>query len=339
MGNFSRAFYLISLSAALCASVTTKAQSQNPANIEPQDVETLRVSTTLVTIPVSVKNRDGGFIANLRREDFRIYEDGIEQQVSHFDTADRPFTVLLVLDVSDSARVELKEIQDAAIAFLQELHPDDRAQIIAFDRSLNTLTEVTGDRQALSSAIRRVKTGGGTALYDTLQTVISTHLRRIAGRKAVVILTDGIDTSSVNASFESTIDSAEAQYALIYPIQYNTVGDVLGKQLSAENSGAGAVMYTTPKGETVKVAFDRGNRFLRMLAQTSGGRFQQADSVKNLKQPFARIAEELRRQYGLAYYPTNRDVRRRKRRIKVTVSAPDGVVHARESYTYNPDNR
>jgi Ca-activated chloride channel family protein len=168
---------------------------------------------------------------------------------------------------------------------------------------------------------------------------MSLHFKRIAGRKAIVLLTDGIDTSSVRATFESTLRSAAEQYALIYPIQYNTYKDMLGKQLSAANSGLGATIYTTPSGKSVGAAYERGSRYLRMMAETSGGRFYYVDSSKNLEHSFARIAEELRQQYSLGYYPKNKMPKKEKRRIKVRVSVPEGVVHARDSYTYKPDSR
>jgi Ca-activated chloride channel family protein len=331
-------FMLLVLSVLPGCGSSSGAQAQNPSQIkELQEDDVVRVNTLLVTVPVSVKSRDGGFISNLRRADFHIFEDGVEQEIAHFETADQPFTVLLMLDISDSTKIELKDIQNAASAFVNQLQPNDRAQVIAFDKSVVTLTEVTGDRQALSAAIRHVSTGGGTSLYDAMQMAMTINQKRIAGRQAIVILTDGIDTSSGRASYDSTMRLADSRYALIYPVQYDSARDVLGKQLSSENNGFGATIYTTATGEPVSKAFERGTRYLQMIAQVSGGRFQYAAGLKDLEDSFARIAEELRQQYGLGYYPRDR-VKKGKRRIKITVNAPGDVVHARDSYTYNPGN-
>lgn len=321
------------------APIALKAQSQLPSG-QFSDDEVVRVSTNLVTVPVIVKTHRGGYVPNLRLEDFRIYEDGVKQEISHFETVDKPFTVTLMLDISDSTRTELKDIQNAAIAFLDKLQPDDLALIVAFDKQVIRLAEPTGDRKVLSEAIRLVKTGGATALYDAIDTVINSHLKQIPGRQAIVILTDGIDTSSVRATYQSTIDSANAQYALIYPIQWDTPNDSLTKQLSrADNVAAGGVTYTTPGGEPLRKAYDRGTRYLESIASASGGRFQYANTLKNLGASFAQIAEELRQQYSLGYYPKNQALKNAKRRIKVNVSIPDAVVHARDSYAYKVDTR
>lgn len=331
-------FMLLVLSVLPGCGSSSGAHAQNPSQTKEQQVDdVVRVNTALVSVPVTVKSRDGGFISNLRRADFHIFEDGVEQEIAHFETADQPFTVLLMLDSSDSTKIELKDIQNAALAFLSQLQPGDRVQIVSFDKNVVTLTEMTGNRQVLSEAISRVSTGGGTSLYDAIEIGLSANKSRVAERRALVVLTDGIDISSVRATFESTVSLAYAQYALVYPVQYDSARDVLGKQLSSENSGFGATIHTTARGEPVSKAFERGTRYLRTIAQVSGGRFQYAAGLKDLEDSFARIAEELRQQYGLGYYPRDR-VKKGKRRIKITVNAPGDVVHARDSYAYNPGN-
>ena len=311
-----------------------------PAQGQEPNIEVVRVSTDLVTVPVMVKTRAGGYVPNLQVEDFRVYEDAVEQQISHFETIDKPFTVVLMLDISDSTRIELQDIQNAAVAFLKQLRPDDRALVVAFDKQVVRLTPIIGDTRLLSDAINKAKAGGGTALYDAIDTVISSYLKAASGRKAIVLLTDGIDTSSVRTTYDSTAALANEQYALIYPIQWNTPDNFLGRQLArGDNTAVIGVTYTTPKGESLRQAYTRGTEYLRLLARTSGGRFQQAEKLKSLERSFAQIAEELRQQYELGYYPRNRAASRRKRRIKITVRVPDTIVHARSSYSYNPQTR
>ena len=260
----------------------------------------------------------------------------MEQEISSFETVDGPFTITLVLDVSDSTRVKLLEIQNAAIAFLNQLRPDDRALIVAFDKRFTQLTEVTGDRKILSEGINRVKTGAGTAVYDTIDTIINSKLKQISGRKAIVILTDGVDTASVRATYDSTLRSATEQYALIYPIQFGTVKDAIASQ---PNMHLATATYTTPSGEPLSKAYERGTRYLQSLAMTSGGRFQLSASLKDLEGSFIRIAEELRQQYTLSYYPKKTNSKSGKRRIKVVIGIADVLVHARASYVYRPSSR
>ena len=303
------------------------------AQTETADTEeVLRVTTKLVTVPVAVKTKEGAYIPQLTIGDFRVYEDGVEQNISHFEDVDQPFTIIMMLDTSDSTRVKLEHIQDAAVAFLNQLKPHDRAVIVAFDKQIARLTEVTGNRKFLSLAIRGINTGRGTALYDGIDWVINSYSAAVPGRKAIVLLTDGIDTESVRTNFENTIGLANKQYALIYPIQWNTPEDYRGTYASP-GEAVHNVIYTTPSGEPLQKAFERGTRYLQGLARLSGGRFQFAKSLTDLERSFAKIAEELRQQYSLSYYPANRSSASRKRKIKVTVARPGARLHFRESYT------
>ncbi len=328
---------VIGIEASLCQ--FARAQEQKPSKPikqETADEEVVNIDTTLVSVPVVVKNRNGGYIPNLRPEQFSVFEDGVKQDVEHFVTTDKPFTIALILDVSDSTRIDLIKIQNAAIAFLGHLKPADRAMIVVFDKQVVKLTDATSDRNLLTNAIRRVRTGGGTALYDVVDSVLNSHLKNIGGRKAVVMLTDGIDTSSLLATLDGTIRRAGEQYSLIYPIQYRP-DNLLGQKAASMDSNLGPTIYTTPTGESISSAFERGNRYLRLLAHASGGRFYYADSIKNLERTFAQIADELRQQYTISYYPKDQASNKAKRRINVTVDLPEAEVKTRESYTYRPN--
>ncbi len=273
-------FFIFSLTIIISSVSAQEQKSSNTVKQEESEDEVVRVDTTLVSVPVRVKNRNGGYFPNLRVEDFRIFEDGVKQKIEIFETTDKPFTVALVLDISDSTKIELKDIQNAAVAFLNQLKPADRALVVVFDKQVVKLTEATGDRKVLSEAIRRVKTGG-TALYDAVESLINSYLKKIGGRKAIVILTDGIDTSSVSATFDGTVRFAAEQYALIYPIQFNP-NNLLDKKSAAFDSNLGPTIYTTPSGESISAAFERGNRYLRLLSNTSGGHFY-TNSEQNMR--------------------------------------------------------
>jgi Ca-activated chloride channel family protein len=196
----------------------------------PEEVgegDIVRVETTLVSIPVSVMDRDGKFIPNLRKEDFRIWEDGIEQQVAYFASTEKPFTVALVIDTSGSTKNRLQEIQDAAITFIQQLRADDKVMIVAFSDKIRVLSEPTSDRFTLRNAILQTEAGSGTRLYDAVDMVINEYFNRIEGRKALVLFTDGVDTSSKRASYDSTLRDAEELDALIYPVEYDTSAEMV----------------------------------------------------------------------------------------------------------------
>lgn len=300
--------------------------------------DVVRVNTTFVTLPVSVMDRQGRFIPDLKQDQFHLFEDGVEQQIAYFDSAEKPFTVALLLDISDSTKDKLEAIQDAALAFIDQLRPVDRVFIVAFDQRINVLCKPTNDRAVLNSAVHRVQTGGGTSLYSALDLVVKQHLNHIRGRKAIVLLTDGVDTTSKFDTFESTLNSIRELDSLIYPIQYNTAADLLKGQAQTIEAGGrfGGGGVVTAKDERLAVAYERATRHLNSLADNTGGRFFNADNLKNLRERFASVAAELREQYSLGYYPARQGTERSKRELKVRVTVPNVAVRSRRSYIYKP---
>src|SRR5688500_15305537 len=150
----------------------TKPQAQTTdaaktASVNP-DEEVINIETNLITVPVSVYDRNGLYIPNLRQSDFKIFEDGKEQEIAYFGTTDKPFTVILLIDMSSSTEYKIEEIQAAAIAFVDQLKAEDSVMVIQFDESVSVLAETTNDRQKIYKAIRRTGFGGGTSLYEAV---------------------------------------------------------------------------------------------------------------------------------------------------------------------------
>jgi Ca-activated chloride channel family protein len=324
LGNVALTVCLIVLSGAAVMGQKTPAPDQ--------DVDVVRVNTNLVTVPVSVADRQGRFIAGLNEAQFHLYENGVEQKIAFFDNAESPFTVALLLDTSDSTRSRLAEIQDVALAFIDQLREHDRVLIACFDKQVRILSEATSDRQKLREAIRRAQTGGGTALYSAFASIVNDRLKQISGRKAIVLFTDGVDTSSVSATYESTLYAAQELDALVFPIQYNTYSD-----MTKNANEATGMQVLTATGERMNVAYERANRYLRALSEGTGGRFNYAGNLKRLSEIFSAIAEELRHQYSIGYYPV-RGSGNPERTIKVKVDVPDVSVRARKAFRYRSAN-
>ena len=339
---------LVGLSTPISHSIQAqKKKPKQPTAAETED-DVVRVSTTLVTVPVSIKDRKGKPILHLTREDFRLFEDGVEQNIAYFDPPEaqisesenaalkvqKPLTIALLFDVSDSTEFKLKQIQQAAIAFIDQLNPEDRMLILAFDKNVKVLAELTNDRGILRNAVSRTRTGRGTSLYDAVDSVV-TWLSRVGGRKAIVLLTDGVDTSSAAATYDSTVRAAERLDAAIYPIQYDTYSDFADNPLRRTDAlGQGGTAHMTRNGELASEAYKRATLYLRLLANKTAGQFQFADRAKSLGLSFARIAEQLRQEYALGYYPKNQTGHGLMREIKVSVAVPDLVVRARKSYSH-----
>ena len=194
---------------------------QDQAEVSEEDI--VRVSTSLITVPAQVMDRNGRFIGSLRKEDFLIYENGIEQQLSYFGSVEQPFTVALLLDVSGSTQTRLQAIRAAANAFISRLRPNDRLILVSFDGKINVLTEAVTVSQLRKLKLKLDAVNDGTLLYDTVDVVLNQRLAAIPGRKAVVLLTDGVDQGSTRASRKKNLHDADESEVMIYTVQYNTL--------------------------------------------------------------------------------------------------------------------
>jgi VWFA-related protein len=321
--------------------------------------DVVRVNTSLVTVPVSVLDRQGRFIPDLKREDFQVFENGVEQPIAYWEPADKPFTVALLLDTSPSTQFHLWEIKEAAIAFAKQLRPQDRVLIVSFNDQVLLLTEVTNDLNVITAVIEQnANMGHATRLYDAVHLVIKERLNQIKGRKAIVLFTDGVDTASYQADYSSTMGEVNELDALIYPIKYDTTDYM--RAMQGVGQGATTVVTTTRSGPfgmgtttsrvtygapavvgpnggplpgTTQADYDKANKYLTELADKTAGRLYHANDTNQLAQAFSGIAEELRRQYSLGYYPQDGEASNADRRqIKVRVNRPNLAVKARESY-------
>ncbi len=341
----------------------SKAADKPMADTTPVTIDengTIKMDTALVTIPTSVIDRDGKFVPFLTKRDFKIYEDGVEQDIASFDSTETPFQVVLMIDTSNSTLFRLEDIQAAAAAFTDQLRRDDQVMVVSFDSRVRFLCEFTSDRDRLRRAIYETRTGGSTKLYEAVDQVVD-RLEQIQGRKAIVLFTDGVDTSSRRANYRNTVEKVEESGALVYPIRYDTEMDnsqgtfggrrgnppiVTPPWPSPSPQGRRRwpfnpfVTYQFPqwpqgRGPAPGGSSDdyrRGARYLQELAERSGGRLHEADSVRNLTDAFSRIAEELRHQYTLSYYPTNSKKDGSYRQVKVRVEGSGMIVRARDGY-------
>lgn len=398
---------------------------------EPQDIETLKIDTDLVTVPVIATDTGGLYVADLRQDEFTITEDGIPQQIAFFGKVAAPFHVVLMLDTSSSTKDKLRQIQNAAFQFVQQLQPADRVKIISFDDKIRDLNEFTSDREVLRTAINGTRSGEGTKVYDAMDLALNT-VRKIRGRKAIVIFTDGMDWHSDSATYEGNVRFLDEEGVIVYPIRYDTRATT--EQLAREQASGGSPQLPTigvirqpPPGGTTAPTFPGGdpiptsgsqrktgpfglpsaeeimrrrreeerNRYpdpsrgpaptggpgdttrdpddrmrrmprvpgsttttdptvrrepddsitamldaayltadsyLKALADKSGGRLLRADNLGSLPEAFSQIAAELRTQYMLGYYPTNKARDDRYRKIKVTAARKNVVIRARPGY-------
>ena len=294
------------------------------------DDDIVKVETNFITIPVSVFDRNGLYVPGLTEDNFRIFENGKEQEIAYFGTTDKPFTVILLIDTSPSTAYKIEEIQEAAIAFVDQLKPQDSVMVIEFDRGVHVLTESTNERQRIYKAIRKADWGDGTSIYEAVEYSLKKRLSKIAGRKAIVLFTDGVDTTSTRSDYESSLDIAEESDSLIFPIYYNTFFNNRVGSGSPYPGMGGRIL--NPQG-TSAADYQRGRQYLNDLAAYTGGRvFRPEATPGGLTAAFEGIAEELRRQYSIGYIPTDEGKPGQRKEIKVRVDRPNLVLRARDSY-------
>jgi len=304
-----------------------------------QGDEPIRLHTTLVQVPVVVSERGGRYVSDLTRDELTIFEDGVNQNIELFGSVEEPFSVALLLDSSGSTGAALEQIKAAAMAFIGNLRPHDRVMVVSFNDSVEVLCELTNDTAKLASAVRSIKSGEFTQVYEAVYTAVWEKLNDVPGRKAVIVFTDGIDTASSEISEEDTLDAViESEDIIVYPIRYATREDAerkMAARFSASSKSNGEEAPNT-KLEQGKRELDRAYRaadeYLQQLAEMSGGIVERADRLGDLKSALGKIAEELRHQYLLGYYPTNRQKDDKSRKITVRVTRPGVVVRARPAY-------
>jgi Ca-activated chloride channel homolog len=304
---------------------------ENSQEKTPEDM-TVKLNTALVSVPVIVTDRDGKFIPNLSERSFTLYEENVRQSIDNFSSIEVPFNVVLILDTSGSTRFKLEDIQEAALSFIDQLRDQDRVMIVSFDSQVYIDSEFTSDRKKLRKAILQTRTGGATRLYDSIDLVLTERLAKITGRKAIVLFSDGVDTGSKLATAPSTIDLVEESGVLLYGIQYDTKEDVRRGSVGTARGGSRPITIQIPTSGASEEEYRRADRYMRDLVERSGARLYKADLLGDVKQAFQLIADELRHQYTISYYPSNDKRDGSYRRIRVVVDHSNVAVRARKGY-------
>lgn len=309
----------------------TRTRAIKKVDLDDSDPDLISVDSTLVRIPVSVFNRNGLYVSDIKKDEVRVFEDGTEQEIAYFGVSEKPFTVALLLDTSPSTEYKIEEIRRAAKEFVNELKPEDKVLVMEFDNNPQVLAEATTDRRAIYHAIDQADFGFGTSLYDAVDFVLNKRLNEIEGRKAVVLFTDGVDTVS-KRTYDDTLRVAEESDAIIFPIYYNTIGTTGNANGSILNRPLPPFGGMGRTGDTPEEAA-LGKKYLEDLAAYTGGRvFEPERSYSGLEQVFRNLAQELRVQYDLAYYPSNPGKPGERKKIKVRIYRPNLIVRARDSY-------
>lgn len=343
------------------------------AAVEVDDDDVVRIETQLVSVPAVVTDRAGRPLTGLSAADFLIFEDGRPQKIANFSTTEAPFEVALLLDTSGSTREDVGLIRRAALAFIEALRPGDRVAILAFNtkkEGSNSLAAVdlkvplTDDRELLQEAVESVGASNGTPFYDSLEKVAKDVFRerpseQVRGRRALVALTDGVDSTS-ESDFEEAREHLKRAGVVSYFVQVNTE-DYVEERLMQDCEDDGALRLSRVQLQRYRRViapgaaaedfsnFCRMGQFERMhasrtlyrlaraemnrLARESGGKTFPAADLRDARRAFRQIAEDIGTQYSIGYYSTNTARDGSFRTIKVQVRGQrDAQVRAREGY-------
>jgi len=354
---------------------------QNPGKAAPgaqieevDEGDVVRVETQLVSVPAVVTTSAGRPVAGLRAENFLLFENGQRQTIANFATTEAPFEIALLLDTSGSTRVDVGLIRQAANAFIEALRPGDRVAIVAFNNArqgqnvaanVDVLAKLTGDRKILRTAIENLGTSNGTPFYDALERIAAEIFNEPAreefrGRRAVVALTDGVDSTS-NSDFPAARARLLRAGVATYFIEVNTE-DFVEDRLLKDCQDDGRLTLSAKQLQRYRqvffprarpddfVDFCQMGQFERMqisrdlynlarremdeLAKATGGRNFLAASLQDARAAFALVATEIGTQYSLGYYPTDkaRDGKFRAIRVEVKGAPEKAQVRAREGY-------
>jgi len=339
------------------------------------DGDVIKLESTLINLPILVSDRSGRYVPQLSARDFALYEDGVQQTIASFGTEEVPFSVVLLLDVSPSVSGSVNDIQDAAIAFVRQLRDQDRVMVVSFDRHMHYLSDFTNDRRELESAIRRASMGSGTSVYDAVYEAVERKLRNIEGRKALILFSDGEDTTSSRASYDDAVHLVTESDVLVYGLRYPGTGGraggrgridpwprspIPGVQLpfpfpfpfprrrrgpfmpsngptNGTPDGNSAPPSGTPQSWPRRNGGGGGD-FMADITAAGGGPVYDAEKIGDMSRVANRIAEELRHVYVISYYPTNPLSNGGYRSVRVSVKGRDDIaVRHRRGYNARPN--
>ena len=334
--------------------------------------DVIKVDTQIVEVPVVITDKSGRPVLNLKQSNFTIFEDGKPQEILDFSTTSAPFEVALLLDTSGSTRADLQLIQRAADSFIASLRPGDRVAVIAYKQGsrdsggadVEILTNLTASRTILSDALQRVSTSNGTPYYDSLTQIADKVFgkepeEQFRGRRALVALTDGVDSTSVG-DFDEARNKLEKDGIISFFIQVNTrpffEENLLGDCASALRFSTAQIMryYRTfgtrsniekttdfcklgdfERLAVSKALYELADNEMDKLSKTSGGKVFPVDDLSGARAAFKAVADEIGTKYSLGYYSSNEkhDGTYRKIRVELKGGPPGAVVRAREGYT------
>jgi VWFA-related protein len=288
---------------------------------------TFSSSVTYVPVHVSVADTDATDLRDVAASEFRVYEDDVEQKIDRVLSLSQPFNMVLLVDASTSMRANVGRIQEALLGFVDAVRQDDQLMLVSFHRLVFEQAALTKDRVRTRQAVYQIDKRDGTRLYDAIRLSAQRLPPASVARKAIVLVTDGVDTESRFADAASTLAWATEADIPIYVVQYEASedDDVVVRTVP---SSAPRFLERPLPADTVA----RAREFLERLAANSGGQVYRATTLNGLADALRRVAHDLSVLYTVCYYPSNQSQDGTYRRLRVEVTRPGAKVRARLGY-------
>lgn len=310
---------------------------QKEQEVTPGDV--ISVNTTEVMIPVTVRDSSGRLVSELTRNDFRVFENDSQQPLSDLALRQVPVDVVLMVDSSSSVANNLDDFRRAAEGFAERLTNDDRISLIKFDDRIELLQDWTHSKFQLQRALRRIEAGMFTRFNDALFLAAHEQFGKTKSRRAVIVLTDGIDSGRGNATLESALQELLKSQVSVYVVSNTEISRAAKRSeldgLTGGSNSDAAIRFNQLRigdlREGLRV-LDLSEQMLAQLTAATGGRLYKPQSFAGLEATYAEVAEELRHQYALYYTPLNKARDGGFRRVRVEMTNPAYKGHTRVGY-------
>ena len=302
-----------------------------------------------VSIPVTIYNKDGAQILDIGKDEFKVFENGIEQEILRVGKTTESNTIILLFDISPSTKFLFKETQTALKNFIEKINPKDRLMIVGFDQKRYVISEPTNNKANLVKAVKKMKYGSGTSIYEAVSLLSSSWIHRIGGRKTILVFSDGVDTTSLSSDYMRSIQNVMRSNITVSTIYYNSYKDynpvtkitnTRGKTLTNEvlrkllgNAILGHLRRSGGAAGTSVESYKTGKRYLWEISFVSGGRVFNIDTSKDqLSRAFNEALKAIQTQTLIEYVSNQKMPVIGGRKIKVRINRPNLTVHIRDTY-------
>lgn len=308
-------------------------------NVAAQDEDPIRVDTTIVRLNVGVVDQKGHPVTSLNRANFEVFEDGVKQEITRFEPTEAPFSVVLMLDMSGSTLSFRPVIRQSAFRFLDALSPNDRVAVVEFYDKINLRNDFTTDRATIVNSINVSNGRGKTYLYKALDFALEKLSKEKSRRKAIIVLTDGIDTQVKDKDRDLLDKVPDAQIASTLKTDGSEIlTSVLNR---ADSQGVTIYPLGLPTGDPLKLAdptprqlamYKAARDRLQFVADRTGGTFNAINRLEEMGRLYAQVAADLRTLYTVEYQPSNTKRDNKWRAIRIDVRNPDLISRTRQGY-------